>query len=289
MKTFEKTISFVRDFNSFPKLVFDLWHGNYRGNDGADWIIGQMNGLCNATRLMGEELADEVEEICPDVSQVQRYYDLWCGILEKADTFLAQSPEDDEILDATQWACRLGDDDKGCSVVALINRMTRNLDDVMEGKRWLEATYSLSPHDNEQDLREQTVGGYDTPVTEEDLKWDFDTSGLTLHSAQMTMPLGKLHTFLINEGVIPADVPQEYFVRCVRYANFGTLYVNSEKKVKLHRTFNEIRRKYYPKDEAYMSDLIRSVGRNPEDKKDRVFMSKGAIVDDYMEKLKEIL
>ena len=118
--------------------------------------------------------------------------------------------------------------------------------------------------------------------------YDADWRSMFKFTDQTTkkMPLVKLHTFLINEGVIPEDVPQEYFINCVHHAFFEDLYNLSEKKVKLHRTINEIGKRYFPKkveDEDYRIIAAKSIGKT------KSAISKGNIVDDFMDRLQEIL
>lgn len=148
MKDFEKTIAFVRDFNGFCNLIPQLWHGLYIDNGGADHIIGKMRKYVKTTNLKGEELANEVKEVCPDVLHMQKYYGLWCSVLNQLDTFPLY---DENFNDAVQWACKLDNDDKGCSIVGLISRMVTNYNDVMDGKRWLEKTYDLTPQAKEDE------------------------------------------------------------------------------------------------------------------------------------------
>lgn len=144
MKDFEKTIAFVRDFNSFRDIIPQLWNGNYRDSQGADFLINEMMKYKDSTRLKGEELANEVKEVCSDISALQTYYDMWCNILAQIPTSFLTF---EDILDDVQWACRLDDDDKGCKVAGFIRKMAENYKDVMDGKRWLENTYNLTPHD----------------------------------------------------------------------------------------------------------------------------------------------
>ena len=283
MKDFEKTIALVRDFNSFRDTIPQLWNGNYRDSQGADFLINQMRKYKDSTRLKGEELANEVKDVCPDISALQTIYDMWCKLIAQIPTFFLSN----DVSDDVQWACRLDDDDKGCMVAGFIRKMAVNYNDVMEGKRWLESTYNLTPYEAEaKEQRAPIVPEYNAPHEDDNYTWELDTSGMT---SQMKMPLIKIHTFLINENVIPSDTPFDYFVKSVRYAYLKGLYERSEKRIKLHRTFDEIRKKYYPRNAEYVASLVSSVGKNPRNPKDRAFMTKGNITDDYIIRLRELL
>lgn len=146
MKDFEKTLAFVRDFNGFNNLLSELWYGLYRGNEGADHIIRKMREYQKATNMKGEELANEIRDVCPDVLQMRKYFDVWCNILDKLDTAIFY---DKNFNSGVQWATKLNDDNKGCAVASMIRRMQINYDDIMDGKRWLETTYSLTPQTKE--------------------------------------------------------------------------------------------------------------------------------------------
>ena len=285
MKDFEKTIAFVRDFDSFRDIIPELWNG--KGAQGADFLINKMREYKDSTRLKGEELANEVKEVCPELSQLQPYYEMWCRLLAKIPTSFIG---DDELSDETQWACRLDDDDKGCMVAGFIRKMAANYADIMDGKRWLETTYSLTPYEAEAgEQRTPIVPGHTATIVDDGRTWELDTSGMTCYSSQMKMPLTKIHTFLINENVIPNDTPLEYFVKSVRCAYLKGLYERSEKRIKLHRTFDEIRKKYYSKNAEYVDSLVLSVGKDPRNPKDRAFMTKGNITDDFINRLRELL
>lgn len=158
-------------------------------------------------------------------------------------------------------------------------------------EQWQEYRASLSQIEKLLENRiKQFAAAYDYNLSDEEhdhLPVDDDQEfniGKKNYSPTMPMPLDKIHTFLINEGVIPEDTPFDYFIKCVRYADFGGLYNKSRKKVKLHQTFNEIRKKYFPCNNQYRDSLVHSIG-----KKDKYALTKGAITDDFMKKLRNIM
>lgn len=105
------------------------------------------------------------------------------------------------------------------------------------------------------------------------------------------IPLKKIHSFLIAKAVIADDIPEDYFIQCVLHGYYSGLYNTSRKKIKLHRTINEIGKKFFK--DAVIDDsgqeldyrvvAANSIGKNKQD------ITKGNITDDYLTKLQEIL
>lgn len=105
------------------------------------------------------------------------------------------------------------------------------------------------------------------------------------------IPLRKIHSFLIAEAVIADDVPEDYFFQCVWHGYYAGIYNTSQKKTKLHRTIDEIGKKYFKdvvSDDSgqkldYREISATSIGKSKQD------ITKGNIVDGYLTKLQEIL
>ncbi len=140
-------------------------------------------------------------------------------------------------------------------------------------------------HQHQQEESENRLVVYDAP---------FETMFKFKIQGYKTIPLKKIHSFLIAEAVIADDVPEDYFINCVWHGYFTGIYNKSKnkvKKVKLHRTINEIGRKYF-KDSVsdgsgqeldYRVVAANSIGKNKQ------AITKGKIDDGYLERLREIL
>ena len=87
MKDFIKTNEFVRNVNAFSELLMHLW---WYSKDGRTMQIGEtldtLRDLRIKTRLKGEVLAKEVLEVCPDMKDLQYYFDQWTKRLDLIDT-----------------------------------------------------------------------------------------------------------------------------------------------------------------------------------------------------------
>lgn len=140
----------------------------------------------------------------------------------------------------------------------------------------------LWAHQHKQEESENRLVVYDAP---------FETMFKFKIQGYKTIPLKKIHSFLIEEAVIADDVPEDYFIQCVWYGYYTGIYNTSKKRIKLHNTINEIGKKYFKESVSddsgreldYRMIAANSIGKNKQD------LTKGNIVDGYLTKLREIL
>jgi hypothetical protein len=147
MKDFIKTNEFVRNVNAFSELLMHLW---WYSKDGRTMQIGEtldtLRDLRIKTRLKGEVLAKEVLEVCPDMKDLQYYFDQWTKRLDLIDTHFIYLYKDNELN--FELGRRLDDEQAYLSLQGILRCMNWNYNDVMDGKKWLANTYSLQIKDD---------------------------------------------------------------------------------------------------------------------------------------------
>ncbi len=141
MKDFEKTISLVRDFNGFCGIVSRLRQNDkFKLSDGKiEALTDDMKKYCDRTYCRGEELADEVKAICPEVLDLKKYVSIWESQLNEINTAWM---EDEEIFNDGFWKARIGDYHT-CQMFGLLSQMRGNYIDVMDSVWNLKSSYGL--------------------------------------------------------------------------------------------------------------------------------------------------
>ena len=148
MKDFEKTIAFVRDFNSFVDIV-SLLHNNdeYKLSDSKIVALtDDMKKYCDRTYCKGEELADEVKGICLEVLDLSKYVSIWESQLNEINTVWM---EDEETFNDSFWKDRIGEY-HACAMFGLLSGMRRNYIDVMNSMYRLKNSYGQIEVEDEE-------------------------------------------------------------------------------------------------------------------------------------------
>lgn len=124
MKDFEKTISLVRDFNGFCDIVSMLRHNDkFKLSDGKiESLTDDMKKYCDKTYCRGEELADEVKNICPEVLELKKYVSIWESQLNEINTAWM---EDEDTFNNDFWKARIGDYHT-CQLFGILFKMREN-------------------------------------------------------------------------------------------------------------------------------------------------------------------
>ena len=144
MKDFEKTISLVRDFNGFCDIVSMLRHNDKDklSDTKIEALTDEMKKYCDRTYCRGEELADEVKDICLEVMDLKKYVSIWESQLDEINTAWM---EDEEIFNDGFWKARIGDYHT-CQMFGLLYQMRGNYIDVMDSVWNLKNSYDLNEH-----------------------------------------------------------------------------------------------------------------------------------------------
>ena len=161
MKDFEKTISFVRDFNDFCSTVSMLRHNDeFKLSDSKiEALTDDMKKYCDRTYCRGDELVDEVKDVCPEIMDLKRYVLIWESLLNGINTAWM---EDEEAFNDDFWKARIGEYHT-CQMFGLLSRMRGNYINVM-GSAWnLKNSYGLNER-NERIFTGQEGGSSATGV-----------------------------------------------------------------------------------------------------------------------------
>ena len=144
MKDFEKTTAFVSDLNGFCNIVSML-----RNNDKCkladskiETLTDNMKEYCDRTYRRGDELADEVKDICPEVMDLKKYVLIWESLLNGINTAWMQ---DEDTFDDDFWKARIGDYHT-CQMFGLLSQMRANYINVMDSVWNLKNSYGLNEH-----------------------------------------------------------------------------------------------------------------------------------------------
>lgn len=155
MKDFIKTNEFVKDVNAFSELLMHLWWYGKDSRTPIGEILDTMRELKVKTWLKGEVLAQEVLEVCPDMKDLQYYFDQWTKRLDLIDTCFVDFYKNDGVNYDNELNFelerRLDDEQAYLSLQGVIGCMNMSYDDVMNGKKWLAQTYSLQVEDDTDD------------------------------------------------------------------------------------------------------------------------------------------
>ena len=201
MKDFNKTNEFVRASKAFSDLLIEFWHDlNGSKRMPVDSTLERLRDLKNRTRFKGEELAEEVKEICPDLKELQRYFDLWTARLDLIDTGFISFGEN---ISSAEWASNFDDDQKGLSVYDIVSAMCRNYEDVISGRNWLAETYDLIPGDHQSTDDHQNAGETSEGHTVQSRHKEGDFLGLIQYHDKEKL-LNRLHELI--DGKSGADV-----------------------------------------------------------------------------------
>lgn len=217
MIDYEKTNDFIRNANAFSELLLEFLHDlNGAKAMPFDLTFDRLKDLKNKTHLKGEELAEEVRAVCPDMKDLQYYFDEWAKRLDLIDTGFV-SLEDN--ISSSEWACKFDDDQKGLALFDIIRAMSRNYEDLISGRAWLAKTYCLK--DDHQELAEQEQ----TQSQQQQRHKVGDFSGLIQYSSKKKL-LKRLHKLIDGKGgadvgsVIRKAVDQGYLRKEPTKADF---------------------------------------------------------------------
>lgn len=150
MKDFVKTNEFVQHFNWFVEAL--LTKQNTVLNPRLrDRYITDMQQCREATSLKGEELANEVIDVCTDMERLQYYFEKW---EERLDGIILRPDETtpfhgwEDWTNAMYWSELTHDDDISISLACLAKSLIDNFNDVMAGRKHLIKTYKLQTEEN---------------------------------------------------------------------------------------------------------------------------------------------
>ena len=145
MKDFVKTNEFVQHFNWFVEAL--LTKQNTVLNPRLrDRYIADMKQCRDATSLKGEELANEVIDVCADMERLQYFFNKW---EERLDGIILRPDETtpfhgwEDWTSAMYWLELTHDDDISISLACLAKNLIDNFNDVMESRKHLIKTYKL--------------------------------------------------------------------------------------------------------------------------------------------------
>lgn len=145
MKDFEKTISLVRDFNGFCDIVSMLRHNDkFKLSDRKiEALTDDMKKYCDRTYCRGDELADEVKDVCHEVMDLKRYVSIWESLLDGINTAWM---EDEEAFKDDFWKARIGDYHT-CQMFGLLSNMRENYINVKDSVWNLKNSYGLNEYE----------------------------------------------------------------------------------------------------------------------------------------------
>ncbi len=145
MEDFEKIRSLVRDFNCFCDIVSMLRHNDkFKLSDSQiEALTDDMKKYCDNTYCRGEELANEVRDICPEVMDLKKYVSIWESQLNEINTAWM---EDEETFNDGFWKARIGEYHT-CQMYGLLYQMEENYIKVKDSVRNLINSYGLETED----------------------------------------------------------------------------------------------------------------------------------------------
>ncbi|MBO5631936.1 MAG: hypothetical protein J5965_22970 [Aeriscardovia sp.] len=158
MKDFVKTNEFVQHFNWFVEVLLNKSHTILDGRL-RDGYIANMQKCCDATSLKGEDLANEVIDICTDMERMQYYFEKW---EERLDGIILRPDEEttfkkwEDWTSAMYWSNLINDDETSLQLACLAQNFIDNYNDVMEGRKYLIKTHNLRTEEDkliEEDLQ----------------------------------------------------------------------------------------------------------------------------------------
>lgn len=158
MKDFVKTNEFVQHFNWFVEVLLNKSHTilNERLREG---YIADMKKCRDTTSLKGEELANEVIDVCTDMEHLQYYFEKW---EERLDGIILRPDEEttfkkwEDWTSAMYWSNLINDDETSLQLACLAQNFIDNYNDVMEGRKNLIKTHNLRTEEDkliEEDLQ----------------------------------------------------------------------------------------------------------------------------------------
>lgn len=142
MKDFEKTVAFVREFNTIGDIISRLWDNDKYHPQKIESLVGDMKMCCKATSWRGEELVAELKDVCPDIVNLKEYVTAWESILDELTTIWM----DDEFFDYKLWESRVGDYFLARDIVALLRDAKANYDNVMSSAWDFKRSYGIVEH-----------------------------------------------------------------------------------------------------------------------------------------------
>lgn len=93
------------------------------------------------TYLQGENLANELLEVCPDMRELQTYFDMWCSRIDNA--YIPGSDWWNEKTDSIYWYHRGLDSTEQYEMSVLSQQMEGNWKDLCAGRSWIKHHYGL--------------------------------------------------------------------------------------------------------------------------------------------------
>jgi len=141
MKDFEKTNSFINDMNAFSRLLLELWHNQRQS---VEPYLSRLRKLKDRTRLVGDQLIEEVKEVCQDMKDLQYYFDLWCRRLDQIDTSFICMDE----ISSSDFAYKFQDDQAALALYGIIKNMAENYNDAISNRDKFAMDYGLETEDS---------------------------------------------------------------------------------------------------------------------------------------------